>query len=615
MSAYASEDCVVNAWAKVEMTGLNILQTMSVYFSDNPEDGVPEDFTVEIFSGDYTAYSKTFSGNKAENITIEGFTVYNVTAIKITITKWNLPYRYPRIAEVLPGIYEKWGGDEIYSLDILHQADFSCLTIPYGTATLSIQNADKRFDPSNKSSLFKSIEEKQAIPIEMGLVTSHGVEYIPIGIFHQQNGGWATGNKGLTMNWKLVDIIGLLAAKKYTAPSTLPGTFSEWMASIVSQIGVNFADMYSVPESLAETELTCEASSLENITCGTLLRYICMATGTYPKSDPITGNLVAALIDDTTAGMITQDELSELPTIQANTDIASVTFKLPNGNEVVFAGTNSAAEKTVSINNPFLHTDEQLKAALKNILVYYGGNKYVAKERGNMASELGDVDLLEVSDNLSISGRRWKQQFSLQNGIQKNVSTNLLQATGGSLYTSYRMITEDSTIALDESITQIKVMLVGGGSGGEQGESGTYEKEGAAGAGGAGGKIYIFSLTINAGQSMTVHIGNGGAPGTEGDATTLTVGNLYSSESGKRYEIGLGDILTGNVFGKPGKVAGTNEGRENSGNGGDGGAGGEQGIYGTDDKGRTYIKRYPGVGGKGKKGGSGCAVIYWNEGE
>ena len=82
------------------------------------------------------------------------------------------------MAEIIPGVYEEWTDDILASLDIQMRGNFACLAIPYGTCTLRMDNLDRRFEPRNKSGIFQSIEERQAIPIAIGCELEDGtVEY------------------------------------------------------------------------------------------------------------------------------------------------------------------------------------------------------------------------------------------------------------------------------------------------------------------------------------------------------------------------------------------------------------------------------------------------------
>ena len=145
-------------WAEMVFENVSILQACSVYFSQDAVDGIAEDFSVAIYSGDTAVYTKSFTGNTAVSVSLDGFTVYDPTAIRVTVTKWSLPGRRMRIAEIIPGVYEEWTDDILASINIQMRGNFACLAIPYGTCTLRMDNLDTRFEPRNKSRIFQSIE-------------------------------------------------------------------------------------------------------------------------------------------------------------------------------------------------------------------------------------------------------------------------------------------------------------------------------------------------------------------------------------------------------------------------------------------------------------------------
>jgi hypothetical protein len=591
-------DGSMNAFVQLNVSNLNVLQAASVYFTGRKIDGYAVDFTFTVYSGETVAYSKAVTGNRQKSVSFEGFTVYNPTALRVTVSKWSMPSRYLRLAEILPGIYEQWDGNTVYSLDIMDQADFSCTSLPFATAVLEIYNEDRRFDPRNKSGLFKSIEERQGIPLWMGAEVPAGVEYVPAGVFYQQSGGWSIANNGLTMRWRLVSIVGLLANRKFVPPATLPSTLGGWLAELVSQLGVNFAGRYRIDGDKGSTTLTCEPKDVENVTCGNLLRFVCQASGTYPKADPETGYLWAADLPALTAGRVTLDNLSDFPEFTANNDLSAVIFKIGETQHIV-AGTNTASDKTVSINNPFIRTTDQANEAARYILVNYGGNRIVSKGRGDMASEVGDVDIIEADAGTFVSGRRHKQQFRLVNGVMQDVRSEFLQATGEELFINHIVLTKSGTWTAPAGVTTLKIVLIGRGDNGQPGADGTWEKDGAPGAGGLGGKINVQIISINPGQVFTVNIG---------EETTF---GAYTSGDGQRYD-GFADIGSNLAFGLPGTV-GSGNALPNTGNGGGGGAGGGRGVYGYDSNGNYYVRRYPSPGEDGGAGGSGCVIVYWEE--
>ena len=95
----------VKPWVQLNVHNLGIMQACSVYFSQNECDGLGMDFTIEVMSGDTVGYRETVTGNTDASVYFEGFTVHDVTAIRVTFAKWSLPHRFVRMFEILPVIY------------------------------------------------------------------------------------------------------------------------------------------------------------------------------------------------------------------------------------------------------------------------------------------------------------------------------------------------------------------------------------------------------------------------------------------------------------------------------------------------------------------------------
>lgn len=63
------------AWVQTTFSNVSILQALSLFFSTDPADGIPVDFTVEVLVDGVAYYTKIITGNTATEITLEGFTV------------------------------------------------------------------------------------------------------------------------------------------------------------------------------------------------------------------------------------------------------------------------------------------------------------------------------------------------------------------------------------------------------------------------------------------------------------------------------------------------------------------------------------------------------------
>lgn len=602
-------DCNGNIWVEQPFSGVSILQACSVYFPDHIMNGVPADFVIEVKQGGVTYYRQEVKENTKNKIDIRGFTVYNPDAIRITVTRWSLPNYRMRIPEIIPGIYEVWDESIIAEFNIAQKGDFSALTLPYGTCSLSMDNKDRRFEPRSKDGLFQSIEERQGIDISVGVRLPDGTaDYKKMGVFYQFSGGWKTGDNGLTMKWDLVDIIGLLADRTFEAPQTLPTTLGGWAKAVVSQLGTNFESCYSVDANYINLPLTVSnADAITGKTCGDIILWICQATQTWPRADAETGYLTIEPFWNN-GGVLDLDNITDYPTMSANNDIAAIFFTLSDGEtKITVSGTSTSSPNTVSIENPFMHSQESALNCAKMVLSTYGGNQLTTTGRGNPASEIGDVDTVWLNESIATTGRRMSQTFQFSGGVMQGCQSVLLQADGSFLYENRAVIDKDSTWEAPAGITSLRIILVGKGQDGTNGTMGTWEEEGTAGTNGSGGKVFAATININSGQTFQVTIG---------DETTF---GTYSSANGQIYENGYTDVQSGDSYARSGVKAPIS----GSGDGGAGGTAGEQGnkheekITYTDEDGKTQtvtmevVDNYPGAGGKGAKGVTGCAVVYW----
>ena len=587
-----------------------ILQACSVYFPTDDWDGVAEDFTVEVKQGGRAYYAKTFTGNTASVISLSEFTVNNPDAIRVTVTKWSKPGRRVRICEILPGIYEEWDGGMIASFTLRHQGNVACTALPYGTCTIKMDNLDRRFEPRKKDGIFQSIEDRQGIDVYMGpRLADGGVEYVRVGMFYQYSGGWKTGDNGITMQWELVDIVGLLADREYIPPASLPTTLRGWVSSLVAQLGVNFEKRYTVDPNYENVSLTCsDAKEVTGKKCGDILRWVCMASGTWPRADAETGYLAVEPLWSE-GNKITLDNLNDYPTMKANSDIAAIIFTLADADKTqyIVSGNSTASSNTLSVSNPFIKTQAQALTAARLILATYGGNQFEITGRGDPASEIGDVDTVWLDESSATTARRIQQDLSFSNGVLMNCKSTLLQADGSFMFRNQEVVTASGQWTAPVGVSQLRIILVGKGGDGQDGTSGTWDAAGEDGADGAGGMVWAGTININPQQAFNVSIG------------ADTVFGPYSSANGDVYSYGYTDIASGSVYGRTGVSAPL----PGSGDGGKGGAGGVKGnrheeSY-IDEDGFTHyetvIDNYPDPGNPGVNGAAGCIVIWYDRPE
>lgn len=596
-------------WVELQFSGVSVLQACSVYFPDNAYDGLPEDFTVEVKQGGTAYHTRTYTGNTASSVSLEGFTVNNPDAIRVTVTKWSRPSRRMRVVEIVPGVYEGWDGGMIAEFSVKQQGNIAATALPYGTCTLKIDNLSRRFEPRSKNGIFQSIEERQGIDVSLGVRLADGTdEYKRLGIFYQYSSGWKTGDNGLTMQWNLVDIIGLLANREFLAPATLPTTLGGWIGALAAQLGVNFQDRWHVDPNYTALPVTVRtAEDVQGKKCGDVLRWVCQATGTWPRADASTGDLTAEPLWSE-GNKVTLDNLNGYPVMKANGDVAALIFTLNDGagTKYIVSGNATSSSETVSIDNPFIKTQAQALAAARLILSTYGGNVLDLTGRGDPSSEIGDVETVWLDESQATTARLTMQTFQFSNGVMQGCQSQLLQADGSFLYQGREVITTPGTWKAPAGKKSLRIILVGKGGDGTRGQDGTWDAAGADGVDGLGGLVWAGTININEGQEFQVTFG------------TDTTFGAYSSANGKRYDNGYTDVASGDSFARTGvakPVPGT----------GDGGAGGKGGTKGQGHYETSYnsqgnpngtywaVDVPPGKGVSGALGVLGCVVVYWDK--
>lgn len=637
-AGYFPED--TPAFVQLELSQVDVLQSFSLFFSSDPTDGVPSDFSVEVLCGEQVFYTKTVTGNVAAQMAFDGFTVYTPTAVRLTVTRWSLPGRRMRIVDIIPGVYEQWSSRVLVNFSCTMNGDFSCLSLPYGTVEITLDNHDRRFEPRKKDSLFASIEARQGLEFYMSVRLASGAyERVRLGTFYQAGDGWKTSINDPTISWSLVDIVGLVADRTYLVPDTLPTTLAGWIASIAAQLGGNFTSRFHVNPNYAPLPVTTNSrEEVNGKKCGDILRWACMATGTWPRADQETGYLTVEPLWNQ-GNKVSLDNLTVYPTMKANKSLAALIFTLADGNgtQYVVSGNQTASEETVSISNPFLHTQQQALTAARLILSCYGGNIFETTGRGDPSSEIGDVDTLWLDESTAATARRMMQQFSFSGGVLQGAQARAIQADGSYLFEAFAVIRQSGTWKAPAGVTQLRVVIGSGGQGGSRGQDGfvygsgwmpgqgVTSGYGEKGSDGIGGKVWYGLITINNEQEFKVILGDGGAPsgayGTPGDMGGVTVFGAYSSEDGELYENGYTDIANGQVFARTGVVVPV----DGTGDGGAGGAGGDPGEgywkeyqyvvggSGVINTGYDFIvTKQPGPGKPGVAGAKGFVMVTWD---
>jgi hypothetical protein len=204
-----------------------------------------------------------------------------------------------------------------------------------------------------------------------------------------------------------------------------------------------------------------------------------MATGTWPRADAETGYLAAEPLWSQ-GNKLTLDNLQSYPVMKANNDIAAIIFTLNDGNntQYIVSGNSTASSETKSVQNPFIKTKGDALTAAKLILSCYGGNRLEIVGRGDMTSEIGDVDTVWLNESSATTARRIQQDLSLKDGVLKDCTSILLQADGSFLFQNRAVITQSGSWTVPEGATKLRLILVGKGGNGTAGTDGNWDEAG-----------------------------------------------------------------------------------------------------------------------------------------
>lgn len=399
------------------------LSSCGIAFSTNAYDGVAADFVVEIV-GD-TTQTITVTDNTAVRRDFDGFSVSNPTAVVYTFTRWSIPSRRARVIEVYGGIFEEWDESVIVDIDVIHETDISNNSMPNGSCELTFYNENNRFNPLNRSGAFGQLEARQAISISFGTNVQNGVEYCPLGKFYMTQDSWKTNADGMSMTFILSDLIGLVKDRIYAPPSTYPTTLAGWISSVLSTLGANFSNLYTIDGDVANTTITT-SDTIENVTCGSILQQLAQASLGYMYCDPVTGNLRVSAFPDSAGTAVSFSNMSEYPTLQNRGDIAKFIFRYSDAGEFTIPGTQDAADEDIEVSNIFIQPNTIAGTLMNNMKKLYGTPEITVVGRGNPASELGDIDTVDLPLNNTTQAYLYRQQLRISGGIMEGVTSKYL---------------------------------------------------------------------------------------------------------------------------------------------------------------------------------------------
>lgn len=190
------------------------------------------DFTVTAYNGDTVVNTKSVTGNK-DMMSVVYMDIVNYDRIDITITKWCLPYRRARIANVLPGVKMKYSKTDLFSFSHKQSVDPISAELPKSEVSFSVENVGDLYNFQNTDGLAKYLIERQEIKVKYGYKLNNKVEWIEGGTFYMSE--WDAQQNGMTADFSARDLLEFMTGTYYYGLYNSAGVSLYDLASAVLQ--------------------------------------------------------------------------------------------------------------------------------------------------------------------------------------------------------------------------------------------------------------------------------------------------------------------------------------------------------------------------------------------
>ena len=237
--------------------------------------------------------------------------------------------------------------------------------------------------------------------------------------------------------------------------------------------------------------------------------------------------------------------------------------------------TPAEIENVVRVEDATLVSLANANAVAERLAAYYAARETVEQDvvyGGELPGDVSDMahpyggqvqSCIESAD-ITLSGRLRSTERHLVGYVPPSVGES-------EYYDFVELITEDGEWMVPEGVSNLRVVLIGGGQGGYsgfKGEDGESSRGGTAGGaggsggqGGAGGKILQSTLEVDAKSTFSVRLGKGGmgavysaADAAPGEAGTETVFGSLTSDKGASSDFGFVDPFSGQSYAVPGST-------------------------------------------------------------
>ena len=167
--------------------------------------------------------------------------VQNAYIVVIKLYKTNNPFRFPRVSELDFGILIRFANDDIFSLNLVTEANPTGASFPFSSLSLSVANND-RFDQLDPTSYAQYLYARQSFEYRHGLVLPDGsTEWAYMGAYYLQD--WKVSDSQVTFT--AGGKTSLLENYTFFNSSLAEFTIGQLIRDVLDTVGI---DYYLAPE-------------------------------------------------------------------------------------------------------------------------------------------------------------------------------------------------------------------------------------------------------------------------------------------------------------------------------------------------------------------------------
>ncbi|WP_280634212.1 glycine-rich domain-containing protein [Anaerovorax sp. IOR16] len=263
--------------------------------------------------------------------------------------------------------------------------------------------------------------------------------------------------------------------------------------------------------------------------------------------------------------------------IQGNGVVTLMGKKYRHTTKIVTKGTvlDTPDDKILSVTDATLITAINSSSVAERLYAYASCNKTTNQDVLINQERTGDlVQVMHPYSTEYLTSAIRSLDYSLSNTLRASCEFLVGYVPRGISegYKNRVLLSESGTWTVPEDVTEIRVVLIGGGQGGAVGNDGKNGQDGGritsveqpiranggdggkGGTGGTGGKVFDTTLTVTPTQIFSATIGIGGAGGIEGEGqlgTDTQFGDLSSSLGITGDYV---DVMTADVYAALGSI-------------------------------------------------------------